>query len=50
MLVSGYCGMAGVQAAPSTPELPVIFYGQVSPSTPASDPSAVTITLTGNSA
>jgi hypothetical protein len=35
-------------AAPAIPEPPIVFYGQVTPSSPSPDLSAVTFTLSGN--
>lgn len=41
--------MTPLSAQPAIPEPPVIFYGQVSPASPAPDLAAVSFTLTGNS-
>ncbi len=40
--------MAPLAAQPAIPEPPVVFYGQVSPASPAPDLSTVTFSLTGN--
>lgn len=49
VLTSWCSGMLQAQSVPALPEPPVIFYGLVSPTSPAPDLSAVSFTLTGNS-
>lgn len=49
ILAAGSLAGVRAQAVPAIPEPPVVLYGQVTPASPASDLSAVSFTLTGNS-